>query len=142
MDNVLTIKVGKELDLIIADKIFGIKKVHYSEWDTEKQAPEYIPSGKPWRTHHIDARPIPPFSTNINGAWVVFEKTDFDVIWRIVNPDKIEYAVGYVRGKDNDLICYSKSIEIEDCLSPICSTVPEAICKSALLRIKGVLNID
>jgi len=37
----------------------GIKKIHYEEWDTEHQIPMFIPSGKPWRTHQIDAMPVP-----------------------------------------------------------------------------------
>lgn len=80
------IPVGKELDLAIADKIFGIKKVYYGEWDTDKEYPEYIPSGKPWRTHQIDAKPIPHFSTNPDAAYVLKLKMAKKYHWLIKSP--------------------------------------------------------
>jgi hypothetical protein len=65
---------GRDLDILIAQQIFKVKKIYYADWDAEKHSPLYIPSGKPWRTHHIDARPVPQFSTNIAAAWQVVER--------------------------------------------------------------------
>lgn len=52
----------QELNERLTRHFLGLRKIHYDEWDTEKQSPMYIPSGKPWRTHRIDARPVPNFA--------------------------------------------------------------------------------
>ena len=82
--------MGRELDLIIADKIFGIKKVYYSKWDTEKENPQYIPSGKPWRTHQIDAKPIPHFSTDPAASYCLKLKMAEKYHWLIKGPFALE----------------------------------------------------
>ncbi|MBA7499226.1 hypothetical protein ES704_01966 [subsurface metagenome] len=74
-----------------------------------------------------------PYSTDISAAWQVWEMTNFDCVWRIVNPDKIQYAVGYACGVHNDLIRYHRGGNLDDYLSPVCNSFPEAICKAALL---------
>ena len=132
-DRILTMNIGQELDILVAKELFGIKNIYYEEWDEDKISPHYIPSGKPWRTHQIDSRPLPRVSTDKLDAWLLWERTKFDIIWRIINPDKIEYCVGYSRGKDGDLVCYSRNADPEQCLSPVLATFPEAICKSLLL---------
>lgn len=44
-------------------------KVHYHvEYDEAKEYPYFIPSGKPARTHSIDEKPVPWFSTDANAA--------------------------------------------------------------------------
>lgn len=78
--------MDRQLDLIIADKIFGIKKVYYGEWDTDKSCPEYIPSGKPWRTHQIDAKPIPHFLTNPEACYCLKLKMADTYHWLIKSP--------------------------------------------------------
>lgn len=75
-------EAGRELDKQIIEKIFGVKKV-FRPCDTKTANNDnyfgdvddyyYIPSGKPPRTHMIDARPVPHFSTNIAAAWEVVE---------------------------------------------------------------------
>ena len=62
-------KLGRELDLLIASKFYGIKKVYYGDWDTERGFPQCIPSSKPWRTHSIDARGVPMFSTDASDCY-------------------------------------------------------------------------
>jgi hypothetical protein len=60
----------RELDLTILKNVFGVKKVYYKKWDEQKEFdPEYIPSGKPIKTHAIDAEPIPCFSTNAKACY-------------------------------------------------------------------------
>jgi hypothetical protein len=63
----------KELNERLAINVLNIKKIHYEEWDIDKQFPMYIPSGKPWRTHQIDARPIPNFTSSMDTCikWIV-----------------------------------------------------------------------
>ncbi len=48
-------------------------KLHYNDWDEERQFPYFIPSGKPWRTHKIDSRPVPNFPEDLNACfkWLV-----------------------------------------------------------------------
>lgn len=65
--------VGNELDELVMRKIFGWKKdIFYLSEDSD--FPYYIPSGKPKRTHMLDARPLPRFSRDIPAAWEVVKK--------------------------------------------------------------------
>lgn len=73
-------KAGREMDKLIAEKIFGVKRV-FRPCDVKNRDSlawgedyHYIPSGKPPRTHMIDARPVPQFSTRIAAAWQIVEK--------------------------------------------------------------------
>lgn len=67
------------LDIEVIKTVFGVKRVHcrYGQpWDEataehESDRPFYIPSGKPWRTHSIDAIPVPRYSQDIAAAWLV-----------------------------------------------------------------------
>lgn len=63
---------NREIDALILKTFFGVKKTYKTEWSTDHY---YIPSGKPWRTHSIDARPVPRFTEDIAAAWTVVEKT-------------------------------------------------------------------
>ncbi|MHB8084255.1 MAG: hypothetical protein ACYDHZ_00310 [Dehalococcoidia bacterium] len=68
----------KKINELIACKLFGIKKVYYPDW-MEGTAyggewPFYIPSGKPWRTHSIDVKPLPRFTENIAAAFQAVDK--------------------------------------------------------------------
>ncbi|MFA5306512.1 MAG: hypothetical protein WC365_03620 [Candidatus Babeliales bacterium] len=120
-------KVGRELDLIVADKVFGIKKIYYEEFDTEHEYPCFILSGKPWRTHRIDARPIPHFSTDPTGCYNVKLKMAEKYHWII----KSSRGVGFpwIAGLtliDKQEICgYSDFESVGD-------TEMEAVCRVAL----------
>jgi hypothetical protein len=60
----------RELDLTVLHKLFGVKRVYYPSWDTQKESvPQYIPSGKPLRTHKIDLKPIPRYSSDANACY-------------------------------------------------------------------------
>ncbi len=81
------LQAGRQLDFEIALKVFGIKKVYYQEHDRKQEWPEYIPSGKPWRTHQIDARPIPHFSTEPSAAYLLkLEVAKRGFWWEIHSP--------------------------------------------------------
>ena len=49
-------------------------KLHYQEWDDTKEFPYYIPSGKPWRTHKIDSKPVPKFTRSLDAQKPLWEK--------------------------------------------------------------------
>lgn len=69
---------ASELDELVGREIFGIRKFYYNNddftlgIDGDKEHPYYIPSGKPLKTHRIDAVPLPRYSTS--HAWLVVDK--------------------------------------------------------------------
>ncbi len=42
--------------------------IRYGDWDTDHEYGQFIPSGKPWKTHSIDAVPVPAFTTDRNAT--------------------------------------------------------------------------
>lgn len=68
----------RKINELIACKLFGIKKVYYPDWIEGKtyggESPMYIPSGKPWKTHSIDAKPLPQCTQNIAAAFQAVDK--------------------------------------------------------------------
>lgn len=75
-----------ELDLLIAENIFGIKHVYYFKYEDGLILYFYIPSGKPWKTHHIDSKPLPSYSGNPSHTYgVMMEATD-KYHWVIKSP--------------------------------------------------------
>lgn len=70
-------EAGRQLDAEIARRVFGIKRLYGSEgkpWQADDPWPLYIPSGKPWRTHHLDSRPLPRFSSDMDAAMLIFDR--------------------------------------------------------------------
>jgi len=63
--------IDRELDLQIA-KATGIK-VYYNDWDVKQDIPLYIPSGKPWKTHSMEARPLPSYYKNYGSAFSLLD---------------------------------------------------------------------
>lgn len=61
-------------DVLILQHLFGVKKIHYNSRDTKQEFPQYIPSGKPWRTHQIDAEPVPAWGRSIGEAWLLVDQ--------------------------------------------------------------------
>ena len=77
----------RELDLTVLHLIFGVKRVYYNDWDTEKEFnPEYIPSGKPIKTHAIDLKLVPRFSTSPDACYVLKLKMAEKYHWEIKSP--------------------------------------------------------
>ena len=71
----------RELDVQIAEQILAIKKIFQPRdykraddafWGADEYS--FIPSGKSPRTHMIDAKPVPYFSSDISCAMEVVEK--------------------------------------------------------------------
>ena len=78
--------MSRELDLQIAKNIFGIKKVYSHKYADGLILDYFIPSGKPWRTHQIDSKPLPRFSSDPEAAYVVMLKWAGAYCWRITSP--------------------------------------------------------
>ena len=79
----------RERDMLVAEKVFGWKgEVFYEDWDELKEFPNMIPSGKPRKTHAIDAKPVPSFTTHISAAKDVVEKM---VIYDAYKKDGFHY---------------------------------------------------
>jgi hypothetical protein len=94
-------KVSREIDCLILQRLFGAKRVFRpSETKTVNDGLfggsedyHFIPSGKPPRTHMIDAEIVPHFSKYIAHAWGIVEKLRLQEVWT-----KIEvraYGGGY-----------------------------------------------
>lgn len=73
-----------ELDALFLDKIegFPIKKVFAVDYSADLY---YIPSGKPKRTHMIDARPVPRFSRDDGTAIAAVQRfaARHHCLWRV-----------------------------------------------------------
>ena len=61
-------------DLRVLRDIFGVKVVWFAGFDTSRNHPDYIPSGKPMRTHQIDAKPVPWFHTSPSADYLVLDR--------------------------------------------------------------------
>lgn len=75
---------GVALDAEIARTIFKIKRLY--TWNGEPWTGQegewlvYIPSGKPWRTHSIDAVALPRFSEDPGAAMMLLDDwQDYDI---------------------------------------------------------------
>ena len=53
-------------------------ELHYHDWDNMREFPYYIPSGKPWRTHQIDSRPLPRFARFLDAQKPLWDKASKD----------------------------------------------------------------
>jgi hypothetical protein len=133
---------GRDLDVLVAEKVLGIKVVfpllagrEYREAKGDEardlRFPYYVPSGKPWRTHgRCDGATLPFFSTDIADAWMVV--AEFQRGWR----NKKAAAAIDLHISDccaeEDCFCKIKAPDIRDVMAGG-TTMPMAICKAALL---------
>ena len=119
-------KAGRELDVLVFQKVMGGGRVWSGlEVAVEKGHPGYyyIPSGKPWKTHSIDAKQVPLYSENISAAWKVVEK---------VAEIGISTNIEHYGGKSEIIVTMpncrgGKVLEAE--------TAPLAICLAALKAV-------
>jgi hypothetical protein len=124
---------GRELDVEVLKQVCGVKRVFRPcevksvGWEMTSDDYYYIPSGKPPRTHMIDALPVPYFSRNIHAAWMIVEKL-MPVYWLTVRTPfeaGSKYNAGFTRlGATgwNGRADYTGQGE----------SAPEAICRAAL----------
>lgn len=135
--------VGRELDAAVAERVFGIKKVFlpsaYKSSDDvwgATDSPHYIPSGKSPRTHMIDAKEVPYFSTDIAAAMQVVERLQnvnvelallaSEKRWRVTIREfqSVRSCPKCPPVQPINVIYYSQSL-------------PEAICRAALNAVKA-----
>jgi hypothetical protein len=77
----MTMEPGNELDVCILEKVFGFPAKKVFKPYEESEWLYFIPSGKPRRTHMIDAKPVPRFSRDIAAAWQVVERMHKQGFW-------------------------------------------------------------
>lgn len=102
-------KAGRELDALIAEKVFGKTVDRSSHFDI----------------YYDNGPSIPFYSTRIAGAWLVVEKLVADGMQPIVN-----YLNGQILAYDGWHCCIAKGYEVYH--SHGCETAPLAICLAAL----------
>jgi len=113
-----------------------IKKHYY--WEGCERLPKWR---EPNTGYHIK---LPSFTNSEIGIACCFKwlvpKSKMDVLWIVNNLDgsapSIKFCFGFGRGADNDLICWSKNLPPNDCLSPMADTPALALC----LAIEKLIN--
>ena len=81
-------------------KWLGFKLI-YNDWDTEEEFPYFIPSGKPKRTHMIDAIPMPNFTESMDACIkFIVPKLDFINILKDIDDTKYIVEVGIIVDKE------------------------------------------
>lgn len=130
-EQILKMKAGPEMDLLVAQVIFGSKaKVIYWSDGTGGfstsgpvnygSLPYYIPSGEPFGTQRLML--LPPYSSFIAVAWQVVEK--------LQEGHMVTIKDCTLDGKDAWRLVLDCD---DDNLDGISLTAPEAICKAALI---------
>jgi len=103
--------------------------IHWNKDEVEGTCyPEYIPSGKSWRTHEIDSRPVPHFTTDRNACALVLDKIEKmgdDRIFRFLDEfrkwcditvagDDLRQAAWFGMRALPNLICYAAVKAVEE----------------------------
>ena len=122
-------KPGLELDILVAEKVFG-HKVVTKRWGKEKQYASYS-LGEP--DYYDDAgasvlwNPVPDYSTDIKAAWEVVDKLTTDS-WRVTT---ITSECG---GSDCTVSCNPgvRGRYASDAMEGLITTAPHAICLAAV----------
>ena len=128
-------KPGRELDKLIAEKVFGEQFLPFADWaKTNKLDISNIELGNYAELEHFQLlhqeaedswmSSLPQFSTDISAAWQVVEKLENDGFYYIVSNDLkgvLSRSTWASFGKFGELIIKAKG-----------ETVPEAICLAAL----------
>ncbi len=129
-DEITAMQPGRELDALVLEVVFGFpqKKLFPPEYWEEGDEPfahyNFIPSGKPKRTHMIDARSVPDFSFSIAAAWQIIDKLrpEYDVMLNVMEPSR---GLSVCIESNNHGPQFRINVK----------NSPEAICKAALLTL-------
>lgn len=80
-------------DIEVLEALWGIKSksVWFEGWDTDQEFPRYIPSGKPRRTHSLDAMPVPRFTTDVGPDYAVLARVRDT--WGTMQVDDFNFAL-------------------------------------------------
>jgi hypothetical protein len=112
---------GLELEALILEKIFGFpRKKIFSPYEGSSYQ-WYIPSGKPRRTHEIDAKPVPWFSRSMDAAWDV-----------VIEMRKKGWRVSLSEVADGEWNCRFCPEDTSKYVFKIAATPTMAICLAAL----------
>jgi len=138
-EEILALEPGRELDALALELVFGFprKKLfppeYWEEGDEPFGAYNYIPSGKPKRTHMIDSQSVPSFSRMIGAAWMIVDKlVDTGYCPSILFDDDGHWCMS-LSGIGGVGHSFSSPCTDDDTIW--CDTVPEAVVKSALLAM-------
>jgi len=118
----------EKIDLELFKACYPKCKIHYAEWDDGHKYPEFIPSGKPLRTHAIDLRPVPQFTKDIGVCFAILipemnrRGFDFDVYVYVSGSGYAEFWKGYEKS----------SVDFHNR-----NELPAAISKAAYAALKG-----
>jgi len=135
-EEILAMEAGQELDVLVAEEIFGIEvEWDYALWDVDKQCGKLpFRKGAP-RTvlgpmAHSVSNTIPGYSIDISAAWQVIEKMrTLDTYIEIGNGWQPE-EYWWVRLKPEEIYAWGKIL-------------PEAICKAAVLtRLDKIKRLE
>lgn len=118
---VLELKAGIALNVRVLRAVFGVKRVYDGgtgallppDLEPLLAWPVYIPSGKPWRTHRIDAVLVPNYSTTMDDAW------------------EVVCHFGRFPGSDQEIAFMERLQQ-----TPLYQLTPLAICRAALLAVQ------
>lgn len=117
-------EAGRELDALIAKKVFGVTEFHTSAFAFNKNAPSGF-----WR-YYVDC---PPFSTNITAAWEVLETLPRTLWPEVGRMDDGRWYCEIVSRGDAPAEVSPGPIARE-----IADTAPLAICRATLLAVEVV----
>ena len=79
MSETIQVKDWREVDKLFLSRVFGFpaRKIFTPDWaEGDTSILYYIPSGKPRRTHMIDAEPVPYYSSLLDAAMKGIEKIE------------------------------------------------------------------
>jgi hypothetical protein len=127
---------GRELDAEIGRKLFGLKIFRPSEvkgangecFDMDDYY--YIPSKKPPRTHMIDARPVPAFSSDVNAALLVVKVIGHHFTIE-TTARGFNCKISTDRGGEKD-----STSHFEQLASQYAEEMAEAICRAAVRMLE------
>jgi hypothetical protein len=102
-------------------------KIFYDEtWDTEHKNPMFIPSGKPKRTHMIDAVMLPDFQNDFNAC----------LQWVVPELNKRGYMIDIVIYLDLSYLICIHDPEFNNLYEGDGQSLPAAFCNALLKLIK------
>ena len=116
-DEILAMKPGRELDTLVAEKIFGL---------------EYMECIGCYIDSNGDEQKIQRHSTDIETAWEVIEKIIANKLEPMLSFQNGLWCMAILNARYNDPF-----IDLAQC-----KTAPEAICKAALVAVSKVGDVD
>lgn len=127
----LVLEAGTELDATILERVFGFpkRKTFIPVYSVDRY---YIPSGKPLRTHQIDAVPVPRFSRDLAAAWLIIVELRRRGAYLIyIGPSKTE--AGFTARLEDGEGTVLMSVDDQAAPMAICRLVIEALRRGSVV---------